>query len=498
MSTATQPAGLPERWRILAAINLGTLMAPLDGSVVNIALPTLTHAFGVPLVTSEWVAMIYLLLVSTLLLTYGRLGDLYGHRPVYLSGFGVFSLGSLLCAAAPTMGALIGARAVQALGAGMMMAAGPAIITAAFPSQERGRALGLNGMVVAAGLALGPVLGGYLVTRFGWRSIFLINLPIGAAGIFWAGRVIPRLPTRPGTGAFDVPGAALAGLGLGALLLALSRGEVWGWGSGAVLLLGFVGIASLGLFVAVERRRRDPMVDVALFRNRVFASSSASALLNFMAQFSVTFLMPFFLQDVQGRTAQEAGLLMLAFPLMFLPLAPLAGWLSDRWGTRELAAAGMAVLALAGWTLSRLVPESGAASIVWRLALVGVGAGLFQPPNNSAIMGSVPRERLGQGSGMLATMRNVGMVLGIAVSGAIFTTRRAAYLAGPAGVVAQQAYAWAVRDAFLAGAVLAMVGVLTSLVRGAPVPLTPEPAGTMMEADHSRRARGAAPHKGGE
>jgi EmrB/QacA subfamily drug resistance transporter len=462
----------PQRWRILAAVGVGTIMSPLDGSVVNIALPTITAFYHTTLGVSEWVSMAYLLVISSLLLTYGRLGDLYGHRSVYLAGFTIFTAGSLLCGLSPNIGALIAFRIVQALGAGMMMAAGPAIITDAFPPYERGKALGINGMIVGVGLALGPVLGGLLVRAFGWHAIFYINLPIGIVGTWWAMQTLPkprgaaRKSGAQGKRRFDVTGAVTLSVTLFCFLLALSRGESWGWLSPLEIILWIASIVVFVLFLRVEQQAIDPMVDLSLFRLRLFSAANASALLNFMAQFSVTFLIPFYLQQTLGMPPNEAGMTMLAMPAIMLFLAPLAGGLSDRFGSRILAPLGMIIIAVALVLLSNLNTASSSRDIFWRLALMGAGAGIFQAPNNSAIMGSVPRNRLGLASGMLATMRNIGMVLGIAISGAVFSTRYGYYLAGINRATMPEAYMLAVRDAFRVGALLAVLGVFTSLVRG--------------------------------
>ncbi|NLG68884.1 MAG: MFS transporter, partial [Firmicutes bacterium] len=260
-SESRLPEPHPRRWQILSAIAIGTLMGPVDGSVVNIALPVITQRFGTTLAMAEWIAMAYLLVISSVLLTWGRLGDMYGHRRIYLGGFAVFTLGSLLCGAAGGIGWLVAFRVVQALGAGMMLASGPAIITEVFAPTERGRALGLNAVAVAVGLSIGPVLGGFLVEHLGWRSIFYINLPNRLVGIAWAYRVLPP-PTAVRPAAFDVPGALTLFGALFSLLLALSQGESWGWRAPATLARTALGAVGLLVFVAGERRAAAPMVDL--------------------------------------------------------------------------------------------------------------------------------------------------------------------------------------------------------------------------------------------
>ncbi|HEY8486325.1 MAG TPA: MFS transporter, partial [Limnochordales bacterium] len=403
---------------------VGTLMAPLDGSIVSIALPSITAELHAALTTVEWVAAGYLLVISSLLLMWGRLADMYGHRPVYLAGFAVFALGSALCGAAPTVGWLIAFRMVQAVGAGMMMATGPAIVADSFAPSERPRALGINTMVVALGLALGPALGGFLTRHLGWRWIFYVNLPVAAAGILWAARVLPRRRRSAARGEpFDPWGALLLFAGLGAVLLAISQGERWGWASWATVGLLALGAVGLAAFVALEQRLSSPLVDLRLFRDRVFVLANVSGLLNFMAQFSVTFLMPFYLQNVLRLPADRAGLVMLGFPAALALSAPLAGVLAGRVSAPALAAAGMGVLCAGIWSMSRLSSHLGPGDLFLRLAVVGAGAGLFQTPNSDTVMGRVPRHRLGVAGGLWASMRNIGMVLGIALGAAVFAAR---------------------------------------------------------------------------
>ncbi|HHW10428.1 MAG TPA: MFS transporter [Firmicutes bacterium] len=463
-----------KRWAILMTVGIGSIMSPLDSSVVNIALPVITADLNTTITVAEWVAAAYLLTISSLLLTYGRAGDLWGHRHIYVTGFAVFTAGSLLCSLSSNIGLLIAFRVVQAIGAGMMMAAGPALITAAFPANERGRALGLNGMMVGVGLAAGPVLGGLLVQLSGWRSIFLINLPIGLAGIWLAHRILPYPAPDRRRRRFDVSGAATFFIALLSLLLALSRGDTWGWRSAPITVLWIIGLLAFVSFFHIERRVADPMVDLHLFRIRLFAAANGSALLNYMAQFTVTFLMPFYLQQALGLPPQQAGLILLAFPVFMLLMAPFSGALSDRLGSYILSPLGMLIITVGLWLLSRLTGTTDPGSIFWRLAIVGLGSGLFQAPNNSAIMGSVPKDRLGLASGMLATMRNVGMVLGVAVSAAVFSSRHDFYLyqemtgrmfAYDAGLTP---YVAAVRDTFLVGSGFALLGVVTAMVRGRP------------------------------
>ena len=465
------PAGHPRRWLILSAVALGTLMGPLDGSIVNIALPAITQSLQAPLTTVEWVAAAYLLVISSLLLLWGRLADLVGQRPVYLAGFATFAVGSALCGAAPGVGWLIAFRMVQAAGAGMMMATGPAIVARVFGEAERPRALGLNMVMVALGLSLGPVAGGFITRYLGWRWIFYVNLPIAAVALWWAARVLPRPPVgaraRGAQGrreGFDPWGALWLLVGLGSLLLGMSQAQRWGWTSATTAAVLAAGMVGLGLFVATERRAAYPLVDLRLFRNRRFVLANLSGLLSFMAQFAVTFLLPFYLQDVLGLPTDRAGLVMLGFPVALALAAPLAGYLVGRVGSAWLSATGMALLAAGIWQVSWLGAEPAPAAIFGRLALVGLGAGLFQTPNSDTVMGGVPRERLGIAGGMLASMRNIGMVMGIALAAAVFTATAGADMEQAARSVT--GFIEGLRRAMQAGVGLAVVGVFTSLASG--------------------------------
>lgn len=479
-------------------------MGPLDASIVNVGLPFLASALGMHLLRAEWVVTAYFLVITVLLLVWGRLGDLVGHRSVYLGGFAVFALGSLTCGLAPSGGALIGARVVQALGAGMMMAVGPALVARAFPPGRRGQALGIIGMVVAAALAVGPPLGGFLVERWGWRSLFLVNLPVAALGIAWGRKVLPlgsggRISeATPGAAASAAPGAGLGGSGAGnplslsarfdwagaallaggllAALLFLSEGQRWGWSSGPSLVLLLGGGSLLLFFFLRQWQAKEPMLDLGLFRSRTFSGATSAALLNFMGQSSVLFLLPFYLREVRGLEGQEIGLLLLPAPLAVLVVAPIAGTLADRVGARPLSFLGQGLIALDLFLLGRL-----AGAPLWQLALllgsIGVGGGLFQPSNNTAIMNSVPFERLGTASGMLATVRNLGMSIGVAVAAAILESRRRFWLGalGPGAVEAgsraaevarQQAFSAAFSEALAVAGVFALLGTIVTLIRG--------------------------------
>jgi EmrB/QacA subfamily drug resistance transporter len=465
---------MQRKWLILSSVSLGSMMATLDGSIVNIALPKIQLDFGIDLTTVEWVVVAYLLVVGSLLLPVGRLGEVMTFKRVYLAGFSIFTAASVLCGAAPNELVLILFRVVQASGAAMIMAMGPAIVARTFPASERGRALGLNGVSISIGLSLGPVLGGILTEAASWRAIFLINVPVGIIAILWASRILPA--ETPGRGqTFDARGAGLSGAALFCLLLALSEGQGWGWTSPATLgLLAAFLVLGTG-FVLAERASAQPIIDLALFRIRPFAFGLASVVVAFSAMFTATFLLPFLLEQGVGRSPVEAGLWLTPVPISMAIVAPFSGAASDRFGPAILASTGIVVMALALLSLTQLPVDLTFPDLAWRLTLLGIGQGLFMSPNSSAVIGSVPGRRVGTASGILAQMRVTGQALGIALSAAVVATRLPVHLAAlgggaPTPAVQAEALAGAIHDAFVVAAVVCALGIVTSLVRGSGRP----------------------------
>jgi EmrB/QacA subfamily drug resistance transporter len=450
------------KWWVLLAVGVGTFMSALDGSVVNTILPVINRAFGSNVATIEWVVTLYLLVVSGLLLSFGRLGDLRGHKPVYVSGFVVFVLSSALCGLAPAATVLIAFRALQALGAAMLFANAPAILTKNFPPAQRGQALGLQATMTYLGLTVGPSLGGWLTDQFTWRAVFYINIPVGLTALLLSLRFIPPDPGAEHAGRFDLLGALLFTSGLVALLLGLNQGHAWGWTSPALLALVAMAGLLLGAFLVVERHVPNPVLDLSLFRHRLFTASAASAVLNYICLYSITFLLPFYLIQGRGLSPAQTGLLLTAQPLIMAVAAPLSGTLSDRIGSRLPGSLGMAILASGLFLLSRLGPQSSLMDVAVALGIAGLGTGIFISPNTSALMGSAPRHRQGIAAGILATARNVGMVLGVGLAGAIFTTVQAH---GQASGLATALF-HAVDASFLVATGVAVLGVVTSVLRG--------------------------------
>jgi EmrB/QacA subfamily drug resistance transporter len=340
---------------------------------------------------------------------------------------------------------------------------GPAVIARTFDASERGRALGLNGVSVSLGLSLGPVLGGLLTQAASWRSIFLINAPIGVIAILWAWRVLPA-EGRGKDQSFDLRGAALSGVALFCLLLALSEGQGWGWTSPLTLGLVAAFLVLGGAFLLAERATIQPLLDLALFRIRPFSFGLASVVVAFSGLFTATFLLPFLLEQGRGFTPVEAGLLLTPVPISMAIVAPFSGSASDRFGPGILASTGMLLMVLSLLSLTQLPADFALPDLIWRLILMGVGQGLFMSPNSSAVLGSVPGRRVGTASGTLAQMRVTGQALGIALSAAIVATRMPVHLAS--GAARPDALASAIHDAFWVAAAVCAIGIVTSLIRG--------------------------------
>jgi EmrB/QacA subfamily drug resistance transporter len=450
------------KWWVLLAVGVGTFMSALDSSVVNIILPIVNRNFGGDVATVEWVITIYLLVVSGLLLSFGRLGDLRGHKQVYVSGFGIFILASMLCGLSTSVLMLVACRAIQAIGAAMLFANSPAILTRNFPAEQRGQALGLQATMTYLGLTVGPSLGGWLAQQFSWRAVFYINVPIGLLALFLSMRFIPSLPPARQGERFDLAGAATFMAGLVCLLFGLNQGQSLGWGSVWVLGALVLALILLASFISIERSVSNPMLDLSLFGNRQFSAATGTAILNYICINTLIFLLPFYLIQGRGLNSAQAGLLLTAQPVIMAITVPLSGTLSDRIGARLLGTLGMAILAVGLFMLSRLGADSPYTSVALGLAVTGLGTGIFISPNSSALMGAAPRNRQGIAAGILATARNVGMVLGVGMAGALFTTIMAQQpVDSPgAGLFA------AISVALLVAVFVAILGALLSAVRG--------------------------------
>lgn len=445
----------------------GTYLATLDASIVTVALPFMHRSLATSLEFIEWVLTAYLVVITGLVLTAGRLGDAFGRRRIYLAGLGLFTLGSAACALAPGVAWLIAARVVQAAGGAAIIANGAALVTAAFAPFERGKALGLVSTAVAAGLMTGAPLGGLILERYDWPAVFGFVVPLGLAVLAWAARTLPAdaaLQRRR----FDVQGAALLLATLASILLAVTLGRRNGWSALETWATGFFGLVSLLWLLRAETETPDPVLDMTLLRNPRFTGAALAGLLAFVMAFGANYLFPFFLTYVRGAAPAEVGLYMAIVPIAMLVVSPFAGALSDRYGTRGLCVVGLTLLGAGLLGLAELRATTPAWAIALRLTVVGVGIAVFQAPNNSALMGSAPPQRLGTAGGLLAMTRNAGMVFGVALVGTLFDARFHAETGHGLRALAAgetDVFIAAMRLAFQVGAALTAPAVLASLLK---------------------------------
>ncbi len=420
-SSATPPNRSPNsKWWAMLGIGLGVLMFTIDTSIVNIALPTLVNQLNTTFATIQWVVLSYLLVLTALVLGVARLGDMLGKKRLYSIGLIIFTISSLLCGLAPSVGYLIGFRALQGLGAVFISALGAAIITEVFPDSERGRALGIIGAIVSLGVSLGPSVGGLLIGIAGWRLIFFVNLPIGIFASFIVARVVPPSPRSGITQRFDWLGALVMTVTLTCFALGMTEGQNRGFGSGISLTLLAAAAIGLVCFLVVEARIKQPMLNLGIFRNLQFSLSLLMGLLVFIVIAGIIFILPFFLELVLKFSTQKVGLLLAVSPVLGGIVAPISGTLSDRFGSRIITLIGLVFMVVGCLLFSTFDTQLTELGYILRVAPFGIGFGFFQSPNNSAIMGGVSRERLGIASGLLSLSRTLGQTAGVPLLGALF------------------------------------------------------------------------------
>jgi EmrB/QacA subfamily drug resistance transporter len=408
------------KWWALSCTSLGMLVATINSGTLIIALPDLERALGTTLLQLVWVILVYMIASTVLVLTAGRLSDLFGRKRAYVAGFAIFAAASLGAGFAGSGAELILWRVAQGIGGAFLFANAAAIVTDAFPREQLGLAMGTNTMIAAVGLVIGPVLGGALVA-IDWPWVFWFNVPLGIAGSVWAALNLHELSSSDEDRTLDVTGTVTYVLGLTALVYAISRGGLSGWNDPLVIGGFAVAAVLLPLFILIERSHRAPMLDLSIFRNRLFAAASGAAFINGLSRFALMFIFVFYYQGAQGDDPITAGLKLAPMAIGMLISSPLAGIWADRRDSRVLAALGMVVTAggLAGMTWLQ------ADSSYWvgaaLLALVGVGSGMFNSPNTAAMMGTVPAQRRGIAAGARVMLQNTGAVISIAFVMAVIT-----------------------------------------------------------------------------
>jgi EmrB/QacA subfamily drug resistance transporter len=398
---------------IVIVIALGSFMAGLDATIVNIALPAIAKSFDISTVMVSWVLNAYLIVMVSLLLAASRIGDIKGYRNIFLAGFILFTLGSMLCGIAPTIGMLVLARMLQAVGGAIISALGAVMVTTYLSSSVRGQALGIVAMFVMLGAALGPVVGGFLTSVFSWRYIFYVNLPVGIIAVLLGMYVLPRSGPVAPEAKLDIPGVLLLFLALGSLIVGLTSAQ----GNQMFTGIAFITVSLVFwvFFFVQERRAAEPLINLSLFANRAYSLQNINILLVQMAMAGVMVVMPFYLELVRHIPADNAGTILLALPVGMILTAPVAGKFSDVIGTKKPIIAGFILSAGATFLLSTISAETGIGYTTLYLFLLGAGTGAAFSPLNSAVMDEVPAGERGSASGLMRVMANLGCTLGVAL-----------------------------------------------------------------------------------
>jgi len=409
------------KWIALSCTTLGALFSVLSGSTLIVALPVIMKDLHASMNIITWTIMGYMLVMTILVPSIGRMGDMYGRKKLYVSGFALFTFASLLCGLSQSGIQLLIFRLLQAVGGALIVANSTAIVADAFPKEELGKALGLNIMVISIAFIIGPILGGFLMS-FGWRSIFFINIPIGIIGTLWSVAQLKEINKTTIKQTFDLLGTLTFSVGVLILLIALSLGAFMGWTNLYVLALFLISVILLVVFVKIENNTAQPMLDLRLFKTRVIAFAYISNFLNGLARGAVTFLLIFYFQGIKGMDPLLAGLLLSPFAISMMIVSPFSGGLSDRYGARVLSSVGLLITAVGLGGLMMITATTPTIELILWMFVMGFGSGMFFSPNTSAIMNSVPPDKRGIAAGVNTMMSNAGNVLSIALSMAIISS----------------------------------------------------------------------------
>ena len=448
------------KWLTLAAVSFGLFMIMLDNTIVNVALPSIQSSLGLKVSELEWVVTGYALTFGALMLTGGKLADLFGRRRIFIVGLVIFTGASLACGLASSPSLLIGARVVQGAGSALMNPATLSIITATFPPRQRGMAIGIWAGVAAMALAIGPLVGGLITQHIGWNWIFFINVPVGILAIVVTRLVVDESRDTSANQRLDLPGLLSSAIALFALTYGLIEANTYGWTSGRILGLFAVAVVGLIIFVALELRQRTPMLDLSLFKNGTFAGANAVMLLVGLAMFGVFFYNSLFIQNIMGYSAVQTGATFLPMTMLIILVAPVAGKFSDQVGSRWLMGGGMILLSASLFLFSRLDAGSNFWDLFPGLIVGGFGMALVMTPTTAAAMGSVAVDKAGVGSAVLNSMRQVGGSLGIAVMGAIVAS---AIHSQPGTPQAAAEFVTGFQHALIVASIIALAGAFLSV-----------------------------------
>ena len=455
------------KWIILITILLLTFMSTLDGSIVNVALPTMAKELSVNTQSISWVVSAYLIGICTVILAFGKLGDLKGKMKIFKIGVFSFTVGSLMCGLSPTLPILIISRILQALGAAASMATSQGIITEAFPKNERGRALGLNGTFVALGSMAGAPLGGFLISIFSWNYIFLINIPIGIIAFIFCEKFLPKEHVKARKFP-DIKGFLLFVIAIVTFFIAIIQGGALGYGNLFIIISFIISIITFVLFIYVEKKTYEPMLDLDIFKSKLFSISIFCAFLSFVAIFCLLIVNPFYLHYTMEYTPAFTGLLMMFYSVVLTITALFSGILSDKVSSEFLIILGLVVMAIGFFLMTLLNASTPVPMFLALTAIIGFGAGLFQSPNNSLVMSSVSKDKLGIAGSVNALVRNIGMTVGISVA-TILLYNRMSYKAGYKVltyiVENDNIFLYGMRYVYIAAGIICIIGAGITFIR---------------------------------
>jgi len=448
------------KWTIFIVTVIGNFIAMLDSTSVNLALYPISKDLNVSLSEVQWVVVAYMLVLTVFLPFFGKLGDILPKNKLYMYGFLIFALGAFLNSTANSFASLIAFRCIEAVGASIMISNSAAIIASIFKDAKRGKALGINGAVIALGGMLGPALGGILINYFGWHTIFIPCIPVALAGAYFAYRILPSYVSRKKNFKFDFPGFIYFSISLFALLLAISEGHNWGWNSLKIATLSILTLGFGGLFYYRDHKISYPLFNFNMFKVRSFTLGNLAVMTSYIAMFTNAILIPFFLQEILEFNPLITGLLILPFSVTLSFTAPLSGNFAGKHGSRVITMLGPAIMICALLFYTTFDKNTQIYEIIIASALMGIGNGLFQAPSNTAIIASVKKSELGIASGILALSRNMGNIMGVSFTISIFSSLRSLYLDN--GMIYHDAFLKAYHYTLGVGIIFALICIVLS------------------------------------
>ncbi|MBS5937002.1 MFS transporter [Clostridium sp.] len=458
---------MKKEWAILLVILPMTFMTTLDSSIVNVALPTMARELGTTMAGIEWIVTSYLITICALILLFGRFGDVIGKSRVFRFGIAVFTIGSLLCGLSNTLVMLIISRIIQAVGAAAAMATNQGIITETFPPSERGRALGMTGTAVALGTMVGPTLGGLIVSVAPWEFIFLINIPIGVIVYIAVMKTLSFRETEDKV-PFDIKGTILFMLAIVLLFCSINFGQSIGFTNPIIVGALILSVLFLIIFIKVEDKIKTPMLDISIFKNKLFSLSIFCGFTSFISIGAINIILPFYLQDVLKLGPSIAGLMMTVSPIVLAVVAPVSGYLSDKLGSEKISALGLSIMTLGIFSLIFFRESTPLLIVGVLIGTVSLGSGIFQSPNNSLIMSTVDKSKLGVAGSINGLIRNLGMTTGIALSTSLLYSlmsikigyKVAGYVDGRADI-----FIYAMRFVFIGIGSVCLIGAILTILR---------------------------------